>query len=443
MPRSALTGSRIRERRVLAGVKQTELARAAGISASYLNLIEHNRRSVGEEMLARLARALGVEAALLTEGAEAALLDGLRGAVAWSEGALPETGRLAAERPELDRIEDFIGRFPGWAGLLAATYARVALLERTVEALSDRMTHDPALSAALHEVLSAATSVRSTAAILTETEDLEPEWRARFQANLHADSERLAHGAEALVVYLDGSAEEAGGIAAPQDELEAWLEARGHHFPALEGPEADPAAVLAAGGAPASAAARRLARAHLDRYAADARALPLGPLLAALPETGPDPGRIAERFRVELPLVFRRLAALPPGALRGRPGLAICDGSGTLTYRMAAEGFALPRFGAACPLWPLYQALSRPLVPLRIRVEMAGGGQRRFLTYAIAAPVGPVSFDGPQVVEAAMLILPEDGPSEGQAQPVGTSCRICPRGGCPARREPSILSEEF
>ncbi|MCB1843770.1 MAG: hypothetical protein KDI09_12470, partial [Halioglobus sp.] len=30
------------------------------------------------------------------------------------------------------------------------------------------------------------------------------------------------------------------------------------------------------------------------------------------------------------------------------------DGSGTLTLRKPVAGFSLPRFGAACPLWPLY-----------------------------------------------------------------------------------------
>jgi XRE family transcriptional regulator, fatty acid utilization regulator len=40
-----------------------------------------------------------------------------------------------------------------------------------------------------------------------------------------------------------------------------------------------------------------------------------------------------------------------------------------------------------------------------------------------------------------MLILPADSGTQGPVVPVGTSCRICPRGSCVARREPSILSE--
>jgi predicted transcriptional regulator len=44
------------------------------------------------------------------------------------------------------------------------------------------------------------------------------------------------------------------------------------------------------------------------------------------------------------------------------------------------------------------------------------------------------------MAEAAMLILPADAVS-GETLAVGTSCRICPRSACPARREPSLLSE--
>lgn len=78
MNRDSLTGSRIRERRVIAGLKQADLAQQAGISASYLNLIEHNRRRIGGKLLLNIAHVLGVEPSALTEGAEAALIAALR-----------------------------------------------------------------------------------------------------------------------------------------------------------------------------------------------------------------------------------------------------------------------------------------------------------------------------------------------------------------------------
>ena len=47
------------------------------------------------------------------------------------------------------------------ASLVAAQARRIASLERTVEQLDDRLTHDPFLSASLHEVLSTVTAIRS------------------------------------------------------------------------------------------------------------------------------------------------------------------------------------------------------------------------------------------------------------------------------------------
>ncbi len=224
MAPEGLTGTRIRERRQIAGMRQADLAREIGISAAYLNLIEHNRRRIGGKLLLRIAQVLGVESALLTEGAEAALI-----------GALREAEADAAMRGvELDRIEEFAGRFPGWARLLAATHARVGRLEQTVDGLNDRLTHDPALAAAVHEVLSTAASIRSAAAILAETDALEQEWLNRFHANINEDSARLADSSRALAGYLERGRSGSEDAALPQEEVDALLAARGYQFEELE-----------------------------------------------------------------------------------------------------------------------------------------------------------------------------------------------------------------
>lgn len=451
MSKSALTGTRIRARRTVLGLAQAELARRVGVSPSYLNLIEHNRRGVGADLLDRMAEALGVPAESLREGAGAALLETMREAAASAPAD-------AAALPEIDRAEEFAGRFPGWAALVAAQSRRLAALERTVERLTDRMTHDPHLSAALHELLSVASALRSTATILAETGDIAPEWRARFLANLDTDSRRMAEGAQALVGYLDAAQPEESGLAAPQEELEAWLEARGWHLPEVEGeaaphgagpsPEAGSEGLVAGAPELATASARALARSHLERARADAAALPLSRLAAALAAHGPDPAALAAALGVEgdLPRLFRRLAALPAG-FGGLPpvGLVVCDGSGTLTFRRPVPGFGLPRFGAACPLWPLFQALARPLQPLRVTVQTAGRPAQRFEAFAICRPRVPAGFGTPAVLEASMLLLPAagEGAAEAEApvQAVGTSCRICPRQACPARREPALVAE--
>lgn len=420
MPMTALTGSRVRERRLALGVRQADLAKAAGVSASYLNLIEHNRRRIGGEVLTRLAAVLGIEVGALEAGAEGALIEDLRAAAAGDAGA----------RAELDRVEDFVARFPGWAGVLVAGHRRGEQLERAVSALNERIAHDPHLSAALHEVLSAVSSVRSTAAILAETEDIEPEWRVRFHANLHGDSERLAVGAEALVAYLDGSDQAAeSGISSPQEELDGWLADQGWHLAAVEsGVEVDV-------GGLASGAARELARAWVARVEADVAAMPMARFQAAMLVRGADPALLAAEFGVSVLAVMRRMATLPGAEV----GLVICDASGTLVFRKPIDGFVPPRFGAACALWPIYAALARPMVPVEAVVQTLGRGGRRFLVRAFCEPRYPGGFGGPELREAVMIVVPQAGGSDGM--PVGSTCRICPAADCAARREPSIMSD--
>jgi transcriptional regulator with XRE-family HTH domain len=422
MPLSALSGTKLRDRRLAAGLRQAEVAARAGISPSYLNLIEHNRRKVTLDVMARLAEVLGIDRAALAEGKEAALVEDLRAAAA-----------RGGSGAEVDRVEDLVDRFPGWAAHLVALEARGLALERAVAALNDRMTHDPHLSASLHELLSSLSAVRATAAILAETPDLEPDWAARFHSNLHQDSERLAAGAEALVGFLDaGQGIDEQGIAAPQEEVEDWLRRRGWTMSDAE---------LAAGlteeiAGLASTAARSLAATHVETARADAQVLPEADFAAALAVTGPDPIALADHFATSPLVVMRRLA----GVAGLQAGLVICDASGTLTFRKPATGFALPRFGAACPLWPLYAALGRPMQPFEARVQMAGQSDRRHRVIAWGETRHPQGLRGPELREAAMLILPDDG--AGPVHRIGSSCRVCSRGDCPARREPSILSQE-
>lgn len=430
MERDPLTGSRIRERRVMAGVKQSDLARDVGISPSYLNLIEHNRRRIGGKLLLRLAGALDVAPQILTEGAEAALVAGLR------EAAL-DAGLPAAE---LRRAEEFAGRFPGWAEVLVGRQRRIAALEQSVEALTDRLAHDPDLAASMHELLSTAAAIRSTASILVETEPLQPEWRDRFHANLDEDSRRLAESAQGLVSYLEADPDTAAAAISPQEEVEAFLAEHDYRFDALEAAEGEAEAIVermvAEPAAALSAPARHIARGVLRQMARDAAQLPLGMLVAAVERHGPDPLALAGALRFPVGRVLRRLAVLPDL----KAGLVVCDRSGTVVFRKSVEGFNVPRFGACCPLWPLFGVLGQPGLVLAERLVQAGRAQARFNCYAVAEPQGAQGYNRVPLLQAVMLILPSEG--GGEAQEVGVTCRVCPRSECQARREPSFLQHD-
>ena len=67
-PRMArqLTGYRIRERRRQLGLTQAGVAKQVGISPSYLNLIEANKRSIAGAVLNRITELLDLDAETLT-----------------------------------------------------------------------------------------------------------------------------------------------------------------------------------------------------------------------------------------------------------------------------------------------------------------------------------------------------------------------------------------
>lgn len=430
MSRSALTGTRIRERRTLLGMKQSELARLVSISPSYLNLIEHNRRRIAGKILSEIARVLQVEVAALTQGAQAELLEQLAQAQADAPG-------VAAEG---DRVDEFVGRFPGWAELVQAQHRRIRDMQEKVEGLSDRLNHDPRLSSAMHEVLSKVTAIRSAASILHDTDDIDEAWQKRFHRNLNADSLSLTESAQDLVEYLDSAEQDPDAGISPWEEVERYLEDRKFHIPELEADGVPRTPPEIPDGL--SAGARGLLTTYLDRYAREARLLPMGPVMRLLEDNG-DPVALAARSSLPVGVVLRRMAAMPGLPGRDPVGMVLCDASGAIKLRKTTDGFLSPRSGHGCPLWPVYEAFGAPGRPVsRLLTHGAAFGER-VQAFAVADPSWPLGADGPALIESCMVVLPV--PSEEtlpltEALPVGSACRVCNLSSCAARLEPSLIS---
>jgi predicted transcriptional regulator/DNA-binding XRE family transcriptional regulator len=425
MSDQVLTGTRARNRRINLGLRQTNVAKALGISGSYLNLIEHNRRRIGGKLLHDLARVLDIDAASLGDEVGDTILGPLREAAA----AFP-----AASVEDL-RAEDLVVRFPGWAALIAAQRRRITQLEDRTEALSNRLAHDSQIANSLHDVISTATAIRSTASILVETPDLDHNWRSRFHTNIDTDSARLAQSSQALLGFLDM---EAGGAHTDtaMEQAEAVLAQSGFYFAEIEAGEemqfSDVKATIT----------RTILQDWAKRAAGDADRLPLDAFGQAARAVAYDPARLAARFGVPLDMVLRRLAHLPPatsGTDADHPlmGLAVCDGAGVVTFQKPVLDFRLPRSGAACPLWPLYQALTQPGRAIRRVVRLPGVARTPFECFAIAGPVGGVAFDEEPRINATMLV--RAARTDQVADVVGPGCRVCDVVNCASRRHPSLL----
>lgn len=417
-----LTGTRARNRRLDMGLAQARVAKAIGISGSYLNLIEHNRRRISGKLLNDLARELDIDATMLVDDMADAILLPLKEAAA----AFPET------TVEDLRAEKLVARFPGWAALIAAQRRRILQLEDRAEALSNRLAHDSQIANALHEVISTATAIRSTATILVESPELDEDWRSRFHSNIDGDAARLADSSQALLGFLDMEMEADGQhIESAMEQAEAALARTGFYMEEAE--QADKPAFEDV----TDPATKTILTDWATAATKDAKRLPLEPFSQAARAMAYDPARLAARFDAPLNMVLRRLAHLPPNQDHPVMGLAVCDGAGVVTFQKPVLDFRLPRSGAACPLWPLYQALTQPLRPIRRVVRLPGGAHTPFECFAIAGPVGDVRFGEEPRIAATMLVRPARATDI--AEVVGPGCRVCPVQDCTSRRQPSFL----
>ncbi len=426
MPTQSLAGSRIRERRLDRGLRQATVAETVGISPSYLNLIEHNRRRIGGKLLADIARALGVDTSLLIEGADREMLDQMRSAAAVMGGIA-----------EVERTEELAARYPGWSKLIALQARRIEMLDEKLRLLTDRVAYDPQLAGSLHEVISAVSAIRSSASILVGPEELDQDWQRRFHENIHKDSVRLATSSESLIAYLEAPQTLVDQANTPFEEVESYLAQRRFHLKHLE--DAEPDIARAVAGSDLTGAAAIMLERVMQRYAQDAALLPLAAFERACRQTGYDPAELVRLFAVPLATVLRRLGHLPPTEDHPPIGLAVCDAAGALTYLKAVPGFSMPRSGGACPLWPLFSALSRPMQPIRLDAALPAPNETRVLCYAVAEPAAAAEFDYVPPVESTMIVITDPPEPSKAPRPVGISCRICPRTTCQSRREPALM----
>jgi predicted transcriptional regulator/transcriptional regulator with XRE-family HTH domain len=495
-------GPRLRARRVELGIGQAALARAVGISPSYLHLIEHNRRSVAGALLLRLSEQLRLAPDTLSGRTEARLAAELREAA-----------------PAIDpaRIPDLITASPELAAALVALHREGSATREKLRMLSERLADDPFLADASHRLLTLVTSIRSFSEILQDYADIGPADRARFTGAIGEESTRLAEVARALIEFLGGRAPPAASRT-PEEEVEDLLHDRRNHFPGIESAATAMRAELDATGRPLFAAlverlqlrhgisvrfvpdlaangydaagrellvsdalavsswrfqaARLLARlevpdvieaetaalatpegrargrAFLESAFAGAVLMPYEAFAEAARACRHDIELLEHRFAASFEQVCHRLASL------GRPGTAVpfhflrTDIAGNISKRFSATSLHLPRHGGACPRWASHTAF---LTPGRIVTQLArlpDGATYLFVARAFSRP--GQGFRSPRTHHSVMIgceaaharqVVYADALDLGQAdtpEPVGVTCRLCPLAECGQRAAPSL-----
>jgi predicted transcriptional regulator/transcriptional regulator with XRE-family HTH domain len=453
-----ILGPRIRERRREIGVTQADLAKQIEISASYLNLIEHNKRDIGGTLLRKLADALDLPLDQLDGAADRRLLETLE--------EIAQNPEMLALGVEDKRIGEMIGRFPGWANGILALSRSEHQATNTAQILSDRLNHDPFLGETVHKMLTRITSLYSASEIIDQTPEIESAPRDRFYAIMHEESQQLCKLGDALASYFDNAAWARRALT-PLDEIDALFDNRNNHFAEIESRAQQLHLQLPDGTiASRSSAAQDLTEKHLDkilrqivanetqletdiartrtyeiliRYAVGAILVPLEALRQRAAELRYDVEMLSDDFGVAFQLIGERLSALPADERQPRFGFYQANASGNITLSRNLPGMVVPRYGSSCPLWILYRAQQAPNAVQRQHVQMPSG--EGFVFVARAANTGTIGFEQARHYLTDMCVLSDDdarhtvyAPDRATAfEPVGLSCRTCPRVKCKHR----------
>lgn len=435
-------GQRIRESRMDAGITQTDLAKAIGISPSYLNLIEHDKRMIGGALMKRIAGALDTPLAVLSGANDAPLAN-----------EVAELARTLAFRG-LDEAAAarFTGQHPEWANAFVQLHRRYRDATETALALSDRLSQDPALMELSHAVLTQISAIRSFAEIMEQYPDLETSERERFCGIIAAQSDSLGSSAREMIALLDG-ARNAPTPTSPKSEVDDFIHHCDNHLPRLEEAADALRRVLkvtsdSLAGAiesrlvqahgisirrvrPGTAAAepvresgiltldeealdsthrfqlartlaelelseaveemvaddrltsdeaRAIARRAMANYAAGALLFPYDAFFEQAEGTRYDIDRLAQRFGASFEQTAHRLVTLRRPDAVGVPFAFLrADPAGNISKPFSIAGLRMPRLGGACPLWALYAAQATPDRTVSQLAEMPSGEQYLFV----------------------------------------------------------------
>ena len=438
-----LIGRTVRRLRLEQRITQAALATRLGISASYLNLIEHDQRALSATLLIKLTEVLKVDLAALSGTSERQLEAQLREIFAdpmLSADPVPdaEASALAASSPAAARA--VLALYRAWrvaredSSGIALPSGRVVLLptEEARDFFNERANYFPALEAG--------------------AEALGAELNAAPSELNHAIAERLrrTHELNVRVAPIEGALRRYDA-AARQLLLSERLprESRGFHMAfqlsLLELRGLVEAEITLA--EPSSPEAAGLIRIGLLNYLAGALLMPYAAFLEAASTLRHDVDALADRFGVSFEQACQRLASLQRPGARGVPFFFLrVDPAGNVTKRFSAAAFPFARYGGSCPRWVVHTAFATP-GSMRVQVARLPDGAT-FLCFARAviassaawgepAPVHVVAM-GCDVSHAGEMVDADAVEIERAVVGIGLSCRLCDRPDCQSRAFPPL-----
>ncbi len=188
----------------------------------------------------------------------------------------------------------------------------------------------------------------------------------------------------------------------------------------------------------------------LSRYIAAAIMMPYDEFLNMAKKTRYDIDLLARFFNCSFEQICHRLTSLQKPTAKGIPFHFIrTDIAGNISKRFSSSGIQIPRYGGACPRWNIYSAFMQSGQINTQISEMPDGqvyfciarsfskGLRRF-----GSPLRHFSIGLGCGYNHAKSLVYSDGidlKNNDQIVKIGVNCRICPRQNCTERAFPISL----
>lgn len=437
---------------------QGQLAERLGISPSYLNLIENNRRPLTAPMLIKLAQLFQIDISTFGAGDEASVVSDLR--EAFGDPLFDAHGvttndlkELAAASPNLskavlalyrayrgarDSVETLAEQLQGSEGQKGVEPIRLPT-EEVHDLIQRHMNHFPSLEEAAEEVRNRAklegddtyrSLVRYLAAehgvevrLLRVGDERKAMRRYEPEQKLLSLSELLPPRSRRFQLAHQI------GLVAANAEIDRLLE-----------PEEDLS----------SNESRALARVALANYFAAALLMPYNSIFEAARAERYDIELLAHRFGTSFEQVCHRLTTLRRPGSEGVPFHFLrIDIAGNISKRFSGSGIRFARFNGACPRWAVHTAFLTPGM-IRVQLSRMPDGQKYFCIARTVrndrggyhAPHSMLSVSIGCEARFAREMVYSDGvdvESNEAIVPVGVTCRLCEQHDCEQRVFPPML----
>jgi predicted transcriptional regulator/DNA-binding XRE family transcriptional regulator len=446
-------GARLRRLREEHGLTQVALARALGLSTSYVNQLENDQRPITVSVLLTLTERFDLPTQYFAPDSDARLVSDLR-------EVLAEGNATAAQ------IEELVARMPDVGQTLVNLHRRLHDATADLEALHSRANLD----------ISEISAVAQQPMPFEEVRDFFYD-RKNYIRELDIAAEELFNRNHLRVGGLDGQlAQLLGdklGVTVVIDDgqtlnanskrlfqpdsrtlyLARWLYPGQRAFQIATQiallTQVELIDGIIAGDDQLSDDARGVARIGLANYFAGALLLPYQRFLAAAESVRYDIDQLARRFEVGFETICHRLSTLQRPGARGVPFIFVrTDSAGNISKRQSATAFHFSRVGGNCPLWVVHHAFSRPGQFLTQIAQMPD--ERTYFWVARTTTTEPSRYLGPDksfaiglgcdVDHAEKLIYSVgiDLTDSEATVPIGAGCKICDRRACPQRAFPFL-----